>query len=203
MVNRAPRPVREWANRSRSAPVVTVPATTRNTPTGTGAGVPPPMGQGGPGDRVAIDMAALAGHGLEAAVQTLRQNVEALSQMLARAMNNPDDTNLAHYQRRFEEAFDQLRKAEGSLLALRKSRGELAPRTEFRSDLHTLMTGLRGMMRRRADNICSALADALTPEQLGLVRAAVVAEGERDEQLLRSSRYWQLTSTGDIQLPAA
>jgi hypothetical protein len=205
MDNRPPATVRDWANRSPSVPASTVLAASKNSSAGQGAAAGHPAGAGAErSTRVAIDMATLSGHGLEAAVQTLRQNVEALSQLLAQALKDPDDSQLAHYQKRFEDAFDQLRKAEGSLLTLRKARGELAPRSEFRADLHNLLTGLRGMMRRRADNVTAALAKVpgFTAEQLGLVRAAVSAEGALDEQLLRSSRFWRVGPDGSVQFPA-
>lgn len=201
MSHKVPDYLNDWVSRVRSTVIATVQGASNVA--SAGAGAAGEKGRAAQPDRAAIDMTSLAGHGLEAAVQVLRQNVEATSKLLATAFNDPNDQRLAHNQSRFEAAVDQLRKAEGSLLALHKSRGDLAPRSEFRSDLVTLMIGLRGMCRRRADNICSLMADKLLPEQLGTLRAALVAEGQRDEKLLRTSRFWQVGPDGELKLPAA
>jgi hypothetical protein len=198
MKHRVPEYLNDWVSRTKPTVAGTVPAASNHS--SAGAGAPPPAAQP---DRVAIDLGKLTGHGLEAAVLILRQNVEATAKLLSAALNDPNDQRLAHYQSRFEEAVEQLRKAEGSLLTLQKARGDLAPRSEFRSDLHTLITGLRGMMRRRADNICATLSRHLSLEQIALVRAAVVAQGASEEQLLRTSRHWQVTPAGELQFPAA
>jgi hypothetical protein len=200
MSHKPPSYLTEWIGAAKPAPLVTVPGASNSLPTGKGAAE---SGKTGQPDRAAIDMRMLAGHGLEAAVQILRQNVEATANMLADAMKDPNDQKLSHYQSRFEEATEQLRKGENSLLALQKARGDLAPRSEFRSDLVTIMLALRGMIRRRADNVCATLANTLTPEQLGLVRAALVAEADRDEKQLRTAKFWVVAPDGTLHLPAA
>jgi hypothetical protein len=196
MKNQAPANLTEWVTRKK-VPVAGI-GLGSSPASSAGVGAPPAQP-----DRPSIDMQKLGGHGLEAAVHTLRQNVEAISQLLGDALNDPNDQKLELYQRRFEGAVDQLRKAEASLISLQKARGDLAPRSEFRSDLHTLLAGLRGMMRRRADNVCNALVGHLTADQLGLVRAAIVANGALDEQHLRTARAWHVSATGELQLPAA
>ncbi len=158
--------------------------------------------------RQAIDITAMSGMGLEASVQLLRQTVEANAKLVAAALNNPDDNALTHYQTRFEKSVEQLRKAEEALFKFQKMRGDLAPKSEFRADLVSLMTGLRGMMRRRANNVTSAvrlsldalkLEPAIVAQVLGRVHAATEAEGRRDEQLLRSSKYWTSLPSGEIE----
>jgi hypothetical protein len=170
-----------------------------------------------PGDtqkvqRQAIDLKGLSGMGLEASVQLLRQTVEANSKLLATALANPNDDALAHYQGRYEKSVEQLRKAESALFQFQKLRGDLAPRTEFRADLVAMLTGLRGMGRRRADNLTSAvgkaiaslqLAPAVAAQILGAVRAAATAEAEKDEQQLRSARFWKTSPAGEVEPRAA
>lgn len=197
MTHKVPDYLADWVARSKSATA----AASSSAPAATAGSSA--HEQGGQPDRVAIDMGKLTGHGLEAAVLILRQNVEATAKLLSDSLKDPNDQRLAHNQKRFEDAVEQLRKAESSLLALQKARGDLAPRSEFRADLYTLVTGLRGMMRRRADNICSTMSAHLTPEQLGHLRAALVAQGADEEKLLRTSRHWQVNTAGELQLPAA
>lgn len=195
MSHKVPDYLSAWAGRARPATPATPPPA---SPGASAASATPP-----PATRASIDLAQLAGHGLERAVQIQRQAVEAAAKLLGDAYLNPNDEALSNYQRRYDEAVDQLRKAEDSLLRLQKARGDLAPRAEFRSELVTLLLGLRGMMRRRADNICATMAPLLTPEQLGHLRAAIVAEGEHDEKLLRDCRFWKVGPEGEVQLPAA
>lgn len=201
MTHKIPDYLNDWVSRAKSTPPVTVPGATNISPAGTGAGGGRQEGE--QPDRSAIDIGSMKGHGLERAVVVLKQNVEACSQLLSEAYKDPNDQRLSQYQRRFEDAVEQLRKAENSLIALQKARGDLAPRTEFRSDLVTIALGLRGMLRRRADNICSLMSGHLTPEQLGHLRAALIAEGQRDEKLLRTSRFWTVAPDGTLELPAA
>lgn len=203
MSHRAPTYLEDFVARGKTLPVATISAATKFNPQGAGSPAAAPPAPKDQPLRAAIDMKELGGHGLESGVQILRQNVEALASLLATAYNDPNDERLSQYQSRFEKAVDQLRKAEQSLLALQRARGDLAPRSEFRSDLVNLMLALRGMMRRRADNVCAVLAKALTAEHLGMVRAAVIAESARDDKLLRTARLWQEMPNGEIQLPAA
>lgn len=164
-------------------------------------------GEGGKSQRQAIDITGLSGMGLEASVQLLRQTVEANAKLLADALNNPNDDALAHYQNRYEKSVEQLRKAETALFQFQKLRGDLAPKSEFRADLVAIMTGLRGMMRRRAANIASAVRTALVemkmpPESvaqiLGVVHASVEAEGKREEAQIRSARAWKVLPGGEV-----
>jgi hypothetical protein len=202
MSHKVPSYLQDWASRSKSAQVNTVPTSATTFPAGVGATEAAGRGHDQP-LRTSIDIRELSGHGLDKAVEMLRQVVEANAQQLSEAFKDPNDQRLSQHQSRFDESVEQLRKAEGSLIALQKSRGDLAPRAQFRSDLHTLLTGLRGMMRRRADNICSTMSRHLNPEQLGLLRAAIVAEGASEEQLLRTSRHWSALPTGELHMPAA
>ena len=160
--------------------------------------------------RQAIDITAMSGMGLEASVQLLRQTVEANAKLVAAALSNPDDNALTHYQTRFEKGVDQLRKAEEALFKFQKMRGDLAPKSEFRADLIWLLTGLRGMLRRRADNTTAAARKALEPlklpaeiiaQILGAVHAASTVESARDEQLLRSTKTWKAAPSGEIIFP--
>lgn len=157
--------------------------------------------------RQAIDIKGLSGMGLEASVQLLRQTVEANAKLLADALNNPNDDALAHYQNRYEKSVEQLRKAETALFQFQKLRGDLAPKSEFRADLVAIMTGLRGMMRRRANNVAAAarlalvelrIPDATIAAVLGVVQAAVEAEGRREEAQLRSAKTWKTLPSGEV-----
>jgi hypothetical protein len=58
-------------------------------------------------------------------------------------------------------------------------------------------------MRRRADNVCAKLADSLAPDQVAAVRAAIEAEGEREQTLLRSARHWRSPDPAAAAAPAA
>lgn len=202
MTHKTPDYLAQWVSRTKSAPAVTVPGAAGKSPAGSGAAAGA-KSQGEQPDRAAIDMKGLAGHGLDHAVVILRQNVEATARLMSGAFSDPNDQNLAHYQSRFEDAVEQLRKAEQSQIALQKARGDLAPRSEFRSDLVNLLLGLRGMMRRSADNLCAAFAHDLPPEQLGKLRAALLAEAQRYEKQFRTARFWQEVPDGKIEIPAA
>jgi hypothetical protein len=158
-------------------------------------------------ERQAIDITRLSGMGLEASVQLLRQTVEANAKLLAAALNDPNDDALAHYQPRYEKSVEQLRKAETALFQFQKLRGDLAPRSEFRADLVAIMTGLRGMMRRRANNVAAAarlalvqlkLPDATIATVLGVVQTAVEVEGRREEAQLRSAKNWKILPSGEV-----
>jgi hypothetical protein len=160
--------------------------------------------------REAIHLTGLSGMGLDASVILLRQTVEANAKLVGNAHANPDDTALDHYQNRLEKSIDQLRKAEAALFLVQKQRGDLAPKSEFRADLLTIATGLRGMMMRRANNVGAAVRlaldklkvdPALSAELLCVVRAAVEAESLRDEYELRSVRTWQTLPGGAVVLP--
>lgn len=213
-----------WARRkSSSAPDYLTKWAAKNSTPGTGAAAsapdvkpaptaktPEPPGTDpkdtNPG-RESITLGALAGMGIDASVQLLRQTVEANAKLVASALANPDDSALAHYQNRFEKSIEQLRKAEDALFKFQKMRGDLAPRSEFRADLVTIMTGLRGMMRRRANNVAAAVRLALhelklTPEVvaqvLGSVHAAVDAEGRREEAQLRTAKNWKTLPSGEV-----
>lgn len=202
MTHKVPDYVSEWVARAKTIPRAQVATNSRTAHARVGAGALPDP-KGAQPDRLAIDINKLGGQGLESSVLILKQIVEANGQLLASAFNDPNDSSLAHYQSRYEKSVEMLRKADQSLLALQKARGDLAPRGEYRNDLVNLLVGLRGMLRRRADNVCAKLSTSLSPEQLGLVRAALVAEAARDEKLLRTSRFWIEEPSGEIQLPAA
>lgn len=203
MHHKVPDYLSAWVARSGSTPVRTVALAPRNILPGAGAPAGAPEPRAAQPDRLPIDLKQLGGQGLEHSVLILKQIVEANGQLLATAFADPNDQSLAHYQSRYEKSVEMLRRADQSLLALQKARGDLAPRSEYRSDLVNLLVGLRGMFRRRADNICAALAHTLSPDQLGTVRALLAAEAARDEKQLRTSRFWIETSSGEIQLPAA
>jgi hypothetical protein len=201
MQHKVPAYLSEWVSRTRSTVPGAVAPSAGKIPSGAGAAEA--KGKTPPADRAAIDIESLAGHGLERAVHMLRQNVEACARLLAAAYNSANDQNLAHLQSRYDDSVEQLRKTEQSLIALQKARGDLAPRSEFRSDLVNLLLGVRGMMRRSADNLCAAFAHDLSPELLGKLRAALTAESQRYEKQFRTARFWQETPDGKVEIPAA
>ena len=202
MSHKVPDYLTIWVSRAKSELTVKVRGASELPSGGGGAGAAGGS-KGNQPDRAAIDINKLGGQGLESSVLILKQIVEANGQLLASAFNDPNDSSLAHYQSRYEKSVEMLRKADQSLLALQKARGDLAPRGEYRNDLVALMVGLRGMLRRRADNVCAQLSTILTAEQLGQVRAILVDAARADEKLLRTSRFWIETPAGEIQLPAA
>jgi hypothetical protein len=176
-------------------------------PAGPAAGADAPASAGAPTPtataRSMINFADLEGVGLERSVQELRRTLQANLQLLKAAYENVDDAALTLRQRNFEKTLELLRKAEQTLFAMQKERGELAPVSEFRQDLISLASALRGMRRRMVDNICASLATLLTPEQLGLMRAAIDVERGREEALFRSARHWQQLPDGEIRPVAA
>lgn len=208
---RAPDELTAWvAKRSNQAP----PIIAQLPLPPAGAGSPPSTEPGVPPAREAIDMNALAGTGLEGAIAVLKQQVAANASLLANAYNDPSDDALTHYQSRFEKSVEQLRKAEKSALELAKARGDLAPRSEFRSDLMKLSIGLRGMHRRMVDNVVTelkrvraagelAMDEAAFELLLGHVSKAVESVRGRELTQLRSARHWQQMPDGSVQPAAA
>lgn len=151
---------------------------------------PPPPAHDRPGT-TKINFAELEAIGLEGAVRELTLQLSAAQKDLRSARETGlDEITITRRQKSFDATLDSLRKTEKSWQDLQKDRGDLAPVSDFRKDLTVIATTLRGMLRRRADNICAALAATLNPEHLGLVRAAVEAEGQRELALLRSARHW-------------
>lgn len=159
------------------------------------AGAPPPPPTAPPTTR--IDFASIEAIGLEGAVRELQLQLSAAQIELRKAREaGLEEITITRRQKAFDATLDSLRKSEKALQDLQIARGDLAPVADFRRDLITIATTLRGMLRRRADNICAALADTLTSEQLGLVRAAIEAEGQREQTLLRSARHWKTPADG-------
>ena len=158
-----------------------------------------------PRDAVSVNLTDLHGYGLEAAVVILRRSVEARANALSEAYKSTDDSAQQRAQGKFDAAVEELRKAEKALHDLQKARGDLAPRSEFTTDLVSLASALRGMRRRMPDNIIGALrksAAAFSEEQLVAVRAAVDLERAAEENLFRNARHWRTLPDGEI-LPLA
>jgi hypothetical protein len=167
-----------------------------------GASVPAAPSVALPGAGTKVDFGNLRGVGLEAAVRELEIQLDANQRALREAMERGEnDIIVSKRKKHFEDTLDLLRKTEDSLQKLQAARGDLAPVSEFRSDLTTILTTLRGMKRKLAENVCAALADRFTPEQLQIVRDAIGVEARREETLLRNARHWQRTSEGVVILP--
>lgn len=172
------------------------PSSSAATPPAGPASSPPPAPAQPPTTK--IDFAQIEAIGLEGAVRELQLQLSATQIELRRARElGMEEVTINRRQKAFDATLDSLRKSEKALQDLQIARGDLAPVADFRRDLITIATTLRGMMRRRADNICTALAATLSSEQLGLVRAAIEAEGEREQTLLRSARNWKSTDGSD------
>lgn len=207
MSRAAPSYVVQWVGAAALAPApAEVPAAPAPVPGQRGPTPPPPVPP--ENSRSSIDVSGLGGYGLEASVQMQRRTVEAYSQLLAEALKDPNDDALAHHQARYEKAVELLRKSEKSLFELQRMRGDLAPKSEFRADLLTLLTGLRGMMRRRAANIAADVRKTLEAARLDpaavtaavdAVVAAAAREASREEQLFRSARFWQPGAAGAVE----
>lgn len=179
--HRAPQP-------AGSIHVNTAPAGSASAAPGAAApGLPPPAAGASP----KVNFNELEAVGLEAGVRELTLQLAATRDLLREAREKGlDEVVITRRQKAFDSTLDSLRKTEAAWQDLQVRRGDLAPVADFRKDLTTLATTLRGMMRRRADNVCAALASVLSSEHLGLVRAAIIAEGERERQLLHSARHW-------------
>lgn len=150
--------------------------------------------------RVKLD--ELQAVGLAGAVAELSVQLAAAQKLLRESRETGmDEITINRRQKAFDSILDSLRKTEDSWHKLQEARGELAPVSDFRRDLLTIATTLRGMMRRRADNVCAALAGALSVEQLALVRSAIEKEGAREQALLRSARHWQPASASSAAEP--
>jgi len=148
-----------------------------------------------------VDFSGLQGVGLEAAVYELRIQLAANQKSLRTAMEAGDgDLIVSKRKKHFEDTLDLLRKTEKSLQDLQAARGDLAPVADFRADLTTLLTTMRGMRHKLADNVCTRLAAALTTEQLTLLRVALGAESQREETLLRTAKHWQRLPDGSVDL---
>lgn len=166
-----------------------------SAPAGAPPPAPPPPAQP---PTTKIDFAQIEAIGLEGAVRELQLQLSAAQIELRKARElGMEEVTINRRQKAFDATLDSLRKSEKALQDLQIARGDLAPVADFRRDLITIATTLRGMMRRRADNICTALAAALSSEQLGLVRAAIEVEGEREQTLLRSARHWKAADGSD------
>lgn len=133
--------------------------------------------------------------GFEESVRELRATVAAAQNRLRRAMSaTPIDEGLVRScTKAVQEQMDLLRKSENDLFAFQQKRGELVPRSEIREDWRTLLSALRRMRERMETNVESALAKsaAFTPDQVALVKSCVGAERAREDQLLRTSKFWR------------
>ncbi|HVT74570.1 MAG TPA: hypothetical protein VHD61_15660 [Lacunisphaera sp.] len=146
-----------------------------------------------------VDVERLEAIGLGAAVRELSLQLAADQKALREAREHGlDEVTINRRQKAFNSTLESLRKAEESWQKLQEARGELAPVESFRADLTVLLTTLRGMMRRRADNVAAKLAGELPAEKIELVRAAIAAEGEREFTLMRTARHWKRAPDGNI-----
>lgn len=163
-----------------------------------GAAVPGAPGQ--PPAKVNVD--DLKAFGIAEAVKELSLQLAADQQELRLArINGLPEATVNRRLKAFNDTLDSLRKTEKALQDLQVARGDLAPIAQFREDLATILTTVRGMMRRRADNVCAKLADQLSAEQLAAVRAALAVEAAREEAMFRSARHWQRAPDGTVVLP--
>ena len=183
------------ARHSQPPPASAPPPPIGSTPA---ASTPPPANPAHP-PTTKVNFADLQAIGLEGAVQEQMIQLSAARDALRLAREHGlDEMTITRRQKTFDATLDSLRKTEKAWQDLRKDRGDLAPVSDFRKDLTTIATTLRGMMKRRADNICAAVGAILTPEQLGLLRAAITTEGEREQALLRTARHWKRDSDGNV-----
>lgn len=203
MGKRPPAYLIAWVERPREA--VTVPPA---APSG-GASAPdaalPSLAKPGqpplPREAQSINLSALGGFGLDSAVAILRQTVEARSLALATAYLSTDDSAQQRAQAKFDEAVEELRKAEKALLDIQKARGDLAPKSEFTADLVTLATALRGMHARMPDNVVAELRKSgvvFTEEQLAAIRTAIASTRAVEQHLLRNARHWRAHVDGEV-----
>lgn len=141
-----------------------------------------------------LDLTKLEGLGLESAVPILRRAVEATGIKLMRAYVDGEDMEIDRVQIRYEKACEQLSKSEKALLVVMTGRGDLAPRSEFRTDLVALAGALRGMRRVMAKNIVAGMrkimGDALTPEIEAALRTCIEEERLREDAQLRTMKDW-------------
>ena len=133
--------------------------------------------------------------GFEASVRELRSTVAAAQNRLRRAMVAVplDEGLVASCNKAVQQQMDLLRKSENDLFEFQQKRGELVPKSEIREDWRTLLSALRRMRERMEANVESALAKTsqFTREQLALVKTAVGEERAREDQLLRTSKFWR------------
>lgn len=146
-----------------------------------------------------IDVEQLTGIGLAEAVKELSLQLAADQQELRKARaDGLGEVTVTRRLKEYNTTLESLRKTEESLLKLQEARGDLVSLSGVRTDLVTLMTTLRGMKRKLAANVCEAVAALLTPEQLAAVRAAIEAEGQREEIHLRSAKQWRRNPDGSV-----
>lgn len=133
--------------------------------------------------------------GFEESVRELRiTTAAAQARLRAAQQRDPLDEGLVKScSGAVERQMDLLRKSENDLFEFQRRRGELVPRAEIREDWRTLLSALRQMRRRMADNIAADLLKSgkFAPEQIVLVKAAVETERAREDQLLRGSKFWR------------
>lgn len=179
------------AARSATSTSATADASRSTTPVAA-SGATPPAGTP-PAPPLGFAFAGVGG--FENSVIELRATTAAAQDRLRRAMNAiPHDESLVtSCTTAVSKQLELLRKAENDLFDMQQKRGELLPRTEVREDWRTLLAALRQMRERMADNIVAHLSTlaAFTPEALSHVRAAVLSERLREDQLLRGSVHWR------------
>lgn len=144
--------------------------------------------------------------GFEGSVRELRSTVAAAQKRLRDAMMATplNESLVASCNRTVREQLDLLRKSENDLFDFQQKRGELVPKSEIREDWRTLLSALRRMRERMENNIATALAvtTQFSPEQIALVKTAVGAERAREDQLLRTSKFWRRGSDNVSPEPA-
>jgi hypothetical protein len=146
-----------------------------------------------------INVDDLRSVGLAEAVKELSLQLAADQQELRTArVAGMSEGVVSRRQKTYNTTLESLRKTEESLLKLQEARGELVALADVRADLTTLLTTLRGMRRKLADNICEKLAGDFTAEQLGKLRGALAFEAAREETQLRTAKHWKRGPDGSV-----
>lgn len=147
--------------------------------------------------RDAVDFTQVAPMDMAGAVDDQRRVLAILQRDYKQALSDPnaDDATITMRANRVDKCLERLRKIEGSLEEWRKSRGELIAIGDVHADWSNLLVALRNIRERMPDDVASNLPNPGLPVDVfakiqDSLRAALRAQVDREDALLRSARHW-------------